>query len=94
VEDHDATVAVAEARGDEEAERAAEQGFEHAQSSESQSGDPYERTPSLMKVHDLVDLFIAHPDDDRWWVALVDAFVGANPKAVYNDILRRNEDAA
>ena len=94
VEDHEATVTVAEARGDEEAERAAEQGFEHAQSSATTPDEQYERTPSLMKVHDLVDLFIAHPEDDRWWVALVDAFVGANPKAVYNDILRRNEDAA
>ena len=94
VDDHDEMLASGEARGAEEAARAKEQGFAHAQSTDASAAEQYEKTPSLKNVHNLVDLFIANPEDDTWWVALVDAFVGAHTDEVYQDILRRNADAA
>ncbi len=62
----------------------------HAQSS-SQAAD---RGPALNRMHDLVDLFISHPDDSTWWRTVMDNYVVSNEEEVFNHIRRRNATMA
>jgi len=47
--------------------------------------------PEVVKLLDLVDLFISHPDDTKWWQPVFDAYIATDPDSVYDSILRRNK---
>ncbi len=62
----------------------------HAQT----AADAGKRGPALTKMHDLVDLFVSHPDDSTWWQTVVDNYVTANEEEVFGHIKARNKTLA
>ena len=47
--------------------------------------------PGADHLLNLVDFFIAHPDNSGWWKPIIDQQVATNPEPIFQSILRRNE---
>jgi hypothetical protein len=90
-QDHEAMLAEASGRAGEESERAREAGYAHRQTDDT---DHVEQVPSLTNLHNLLDLFVCHPEDSSWWFPVIDKYVGAHAEEVHAHILRRNGQGA
>jgi hypothetical protein len=88
---HDNVLAEADKRAAAEKERSAKEGTSFL--TRDATGDDAEtmKKPGVARLLNLVDEFIAHPDDTGWWRPVTDAYIAHDADAVYESILRRNQ---
>lgn len=90
--DHGSMVARAEVFAEERTEESEQLGQQHMQDNPGAILLPL--VPQLRTLCDLIDMFVSHPDDNSWWVSVVDDYVGQNAEEVHAHIRRRNDQEA
>ncbi len=84
---HEGLLKDADANAAAERKRAKEEGRRYLQ--DDRAGE-IKAMPGVDRLLNLVDLFIAHPENNTWWKAIIDQQVATNPEPIYQSILRRN----
>ncbi len=85
---HDGVINDSDTNAAEEKKRAKDEGRSFMQDSKAAE---IKTMPGVDQLLNLVDFFIAHPDNNAWWKAIIDKQVATNPEPIFQSILRRNE---
>ena len=88
---HDAVLGEADRRAAEEKKRAKAEGSTFMQGDATGQAQKTLQMPGVERLMNLVDEFVAHPDDVAWWRPVLDTYVTTNSQVVYDSILRRNK---
>ncbi|MSP62432.1 MAG: DUF4157 domain-containing protein [Myxococcales bacterium] len=84
---HASVMGEADLRAKQEKARAAKEGTKFLQ---ADSKDEAMKDPEVLKLMNLVDMFLSHPDDTKWWKPIFDKYVASHEEEVLKHIRDRN----